>query len=86
MEKKNELSRQKGFHVSLRSNGTVDVAAIAALFGGGGHFTAAGFHLDLPLTEVKKKLFEIGDDLKRWEPKACKLPERVAFTAANGQR
>jgi phosphoesterase RecJ-like protein len=86
MEKKADASLQKGFHVSLRSNGTVDVAAIAALFGGGGHFTAAGFHLDLPLAEVKKKLFEIGDELKRWEPKACKLPERVAFMAANGQR
>ena len=86
MEKKSDPSPPRGFHVSLRSNGTVDVAAIAGLFGGGGHFTAAGFHLDLPLSEVKQKLFEIGDDLKRWEPKACKLPERVAFMAANEQR
>lgn len=86
MKKKSELSPQKGFHVSLRSNGTVDVAAIAGLFGGGGHFSAAGFHLDLPLSEVKRRLFEIGDELKRWEPNACRLPERVAFMAANGQR
>jgi bifunctional oligoribonuclease and PAP phosphatase NrnA len=86
MEKMTEPSAQKGFHVSLRSNGTVDVAAIAGLFGGGGHFTAAGFHLDLPLSEVKRRLFEIGDELKRWEPKACRLPERVAFMATNGRR
>ncbi|MGD9232563.1 MAG: bifunctional oligoribonuclease/PAP phosphatase NrnA, partial [Desulfobacterales bacterium] len=30
------------FHVSLRSDGAVDVAAIASLFGGGGHSSAAG--------------------------------------------
>jgi oligoribonuclease NrnB/cAMP/cGMP phosphodiesterase (DHH superfamily) len=29
--------------VSLRSNGTLDVAALAARYGGGGHKTAAGF-------------------------------------------
>ncbi len=76
----------KGFHVSLRSNGTVDAAAIAGMFGGGGHFSAAGFQLDLPLADVKKRLFEIGRELKRWEPKACKLPEREAFMAANWHR
>jgi phosphoesterase RecJ-like protein len=84
--KENDPAPPKGFHVSLRSNGTVDAAAVAGMFGGGGHFSAAGFHLDLPLAEVKKRLFEIGSDLKRWEPKACKLPERVAFMAANWQR
>jgi bifunctional oligoribonuclease and PAP phosphatase NrnA len=86
METKSGPSPPKGFHVSLRSNGTIDVAAIAELFGGGGHFTAAGFHLGLSLSEVKQKLFDIGDDLKRWEPKACRLPKRVAFMAANGHR
>ena len=30
------------YKVSLRSNGEVDVAAIAVLFGGGGHMRAAG--------------------------------------------
>jgi phosphoesterase RecJ-like protein len=84
--KENDPAPPKGFHVSLRSNGTVDAAAIADMFGGGGHFSAAGFQLDLPIEEVKKRLFEIGGDLKKWEPKACKLPERVAFMAANWQR
>lgn len=32
---------------SLRSNGTVDVAALAARFGGGGHKAAAGFTLPI---------------------------------------
>ena len=85
VKKKSEPSPPKGFHVSLRTNGTVDAAAIAGLFGGGGHFSAAGFHLDLPLAEVKRRLFEIGDELNRWEPKACKLPERVPFMAADWQ-
>ncbi|MDP3696720.1 MAG: DHHA1 domain-containing protein [Candidatus Taylorbacteria bacterium] len=34
-----------GVHVSLRSNGSVDVAKIAEKFGGGGHKSAAGFSL-----------------------------------------
>ncbi len=33
-----------GWKGSLRSRGEVDVAALAALFGGGGHHNAAGFH------------------------------------------
>lgn len=33
-------------HVSLRSNGTVDVSEIAARFGGGGHKKAAGFYIE----------------------------------------
>ncbi len=33
-------------HVSLRSDGTVDVSEIAAKFGGGGHKKAAGFYVD----------------------------------------
>lgn len=47
------------YHVSLRSDGSVDVASIAAEFGGGGHRTAAGFCLDLPLAEVKEKIFKL---------------------------
>ena len=38
---KQEMRRHTGYHVSLRSNGSVDAAAIASMFGGGGHFTAA---------------------------------------------
>lgn len=33
-----------GWKGSMRSRGDVDVAAIAGLFGGGGHHNAAGFH------------------------------------------
>ncbi|MDR0874771.1 MAG: 30S ribosome-binding factor RbfA [Clostridiales Family XIII bacterium] len=38
--------------VSMRSKETVDVAAIAAAFGGGGHVRAAGFTADGPLEDV----------------------------------
>lgn len=72
-----------GFNVSLRSNGSVDAAAIASLFGGGGHFTAAGFHINAPLYEVKKRLYEIAMKLEAWEPTACLIPKRPASMAAN---
>jgi phosphoesterase RecJ-like protein len=41
--------RTKG---SLRSRGRVDVGAIAAGLGGGGHHNAAGFTADAPIDEV----------------------------------
>jgi phosphoesterase RecJ-like protein len=75
-----------GFNVSLRSNGSVDAAAIASLFGGGGHFTAAGFHIDAPLFEVKKRLYEIAMQLSQWEPKACLIPNRPPTVAVNAGR
>ena len=37
---------EDGWKGSLRSRGGTDVAAIAALFGGGGHRNAAGFHAE----------------------------------------
>ncbi|MFY9513893.1 MAG: DHHA1 domain-containing protein [Rubrivivax sp.] len=44
-------------HVSLRSDGTVDVSEIAAKFGGGGHKKAAGFYIEsfskLPWKKIK---------------------------------
>lgn len=44
-------------HVSLRSDGTVDVSAIAAKYGGGGHKASAGFSLSsidsFPWKEIK---------------------------------
>lgn len=40
---------EKNIRLSLRSKGTVDVAAIAARLGGGGHENAAGVTLDGPL-------------------------------------
>ncbi|MBW2192283.1 MAG: bifunctional oligoribonuclease/PAP phosphatase NrnA [Deltaproteobacteria bacterium] len=50
-------------HVSLRSDGTVDVAAIAAAFGGGGHVTAAGFNMESTLSEVKSEIIDLAEKL-----------------------
>lgn len=41
-----QLAADGEIKVSLRSEGAVDVAAIAARYGGGGHRKAAGFRLD----------------------------------------
>jgi len=43
-------------HVSLRSDGSVDVAAIAGTFGGGGHHSAAGFQIESTLADIKSEL------------------------------
>jgi phosphoesterase RecJ-like protein len=40
--------------VSLRSKGEVDVQAVAARFGGGGHRNAAGFTIAVPLTDATR--------------------------------
>jgi phosphoesterase RecJ-like protein len=42
--------------VSLRSRGSVDVRAVAASFGGGGHPNAAGCTIDGELAEVEEKV------------------------------
>ncbi len=47
------------FHVSLRSDGDIDVAAIASTFGGGGHVGAAGFSIKTTLPELKSEIFEL---------------------------
>lgn len=52
------------YHVSLRSDGSVDVAAIAAAFGGGGHASAAGFNVDaMSLSELKARILNLTEDL-----------------------
>jgi phosphoesterase RecJ-like protein len=51
------------FHVSLRSDGAVDVAAIASLFGGGGHSSAAGFSIESTLSNIKSKIFGLADKI-----------------------
>jgi phosphoesterase RecJ-like protein len=51
------------FHVSLRSDGSVDVARVAADFGGGGHYSAAGFSIDVPLSEIKSRLIGLANAL-----------------------
>lgn len=42
-----------GTKVSLRSKGDADVKAVAEHFGGGGHYKASGFFLELPLAEAE---------------------------------
>jgi phosphoesterase RecJ-like protein len=45
-----------GTKVSLRSNGAVDVNAIARKFGGGGHIKASGAVVGAPLLEAQQKV------------------------------
>ncbi|MBN1930349.1 MAG: bifunctional oligoribonuclease/PAP phosphatase NrnA [Desulfobacterales bacterium] len=54
---------RKLFHVSLRSDGTVDVAAIAYFFGGGGHFSAAGFSIESTLSDLKHRIIQLSEIL-----------------------
>jgi phosphoesterase RecJ-like protein len=44
------------FRVSLRSKGSVNVAAVAAAFGGGGHECASGCGVDGPLSLTIERL------------------------------
>lgn len=44
------------YKASFRSNDYVNVSDICLMFGGGGHFHAAGCTLDLPLEQAKEKL------------------------------
>jgi phosphoesterase RecJ-like protein len=50
-------------HVSLRSDGSVDVAEIAANFGGGGHKVAAGFNTDASLEEMRAQIVRLAEKL-----------------------
>ncbi|MFO7558708.1 MAG: bifunctional oligoribonuclease/PAP phosphatase NrnA [Desulfobacterales bacterium] len=49
------------FHISLRSDGSVDVAGIAAAYGGGGHKSAAGFNVVSSLSEIKAEILNLAD-------------------------
>jgi len=44
------------FHVSLRSDGSVDVSSIASLYHGGGHYRAAGFDINAKLCDLRADL------------------------------
>ena len=44
---------------SMRSKGNIDVSAIAQIFNGGGHKTAAGFKSKYPLEEIKEKVLKM---------------------------
>jgi len=51
------------FHVSLRSDGTIDVSEIASDFGGGGHPVAAGFNIDAYIEDIKAKIIRLAEKL-----------------------
>ncbi|MEJ2155944.1 MAG: bifunctional oligoribonuclease/PAP phosphatase NrnA [Desulfobacteraceae bacterium] len=52
---------RRQYHVSLRSDGDVNVALIAAQFGGGGHANAAGFSVEATLDDLKHKIVELSE-------------------------
>ncbi len=55
---------EKGrYHVSLRSDGSVDVSNIASSFGGGGHASAAGFCTESRLPHLKSTIFKLAEVL-----------------------
>ena len=64
-ERRRSLGRKHGsdFHVSLRSDGEVNVAAIATSFGGGGHHNAAGFDIQATLPDLKRSIFYFSKNL-----------------------
>jgi bifunctional oligoribonuclease and PAP phosphatase NrnA len=55
--------RGERYHVSLRSDGSVDVSEIASFFGGGGHVSAAGFTIESTLLEIKSEIMGLADTL-----------------------
>lgn len=61
LENGGELKNRKRFHVSLRSDGSVDVSGIAMKFGGGGHAGAAGFSVESSLAELKQTIYNLSD-------------------------
>ena len=62
-EARTPLDDEGRYHVSLRSNGPVDVGSIAASYGGGGHPGAAAFTAFATLKEVKKEVMRISESL-----------------------
>ena len=48
--------KEKGFKASLRSNNYVNVSDVCMMFGGGGHFHAAGCTIAQSLEQVKEKM------------------------------
>ena len=60
---KKEVKSHEHFHVSLRSNGTINVAEIASNFDGGGHFSAAGFSMESTLAHLKSRIGKLTETL-----------------------
>ncbi len=63
MNNNKESDNTTQFHVSLRSSGTIDVAAIASSFGGGGHSSAAGFSIESTLSDLKARIVDLAEAL-----------------------
>ncbi|MDY6905116.1 MAG: bifunctional oligoribonuclease/PAP phosphatase NrnA [Thermodesulfobacteriota bacterium] len=51
------------FHVSLRSDGSVDVSKIAMAYGGGGHHRASGFNIADSIEGVKATILGMADEI-----------------------
>lgn len=60
---KEKSKKIKRFDVSLRSDGTVDVASIAASFGGGGHSIAAGFSIETTLSDITSQILKLAEKI-----------------------
>jgi bifunctional oligoribonuclease and PAP phosphatase NrnA len=58
---------RRNYHVSLRSDGCLDVAEIAMSFGGGGHANASGFSIESTLKELKTTILELSNRI----PEPC---------------
>jgi phosphoesterase RecJ-like protein len=58
-----KFTNMNRYHVSLRSDSSVDVAKIAGRFGGGGHSSAAGFQIESTLVALKTKIIDLAEDL-----------------------
>ena len=58
-----KFTNMNRYHVSLRSDSSVDVARIAGKFGGGGHTSAAGFQIESTLVALKTKVIDLAEDL-----------------------
>ncbi|UCG78136.1 MAG: bifunctional oligoribonuclease/PAP phosphatase NrnA [Nitrospirota bacterium] len=54
---------QKSWKVSLRSKGTIDISAVAAMFDGGGHRNAAGCSISGKLKDAKADLLKAVQDV-----------------------
>ena len=58
-----KFTNMNRYHVSLRSDSSVDVAKIASKFGGGGHASAAGFQIESTLVALKTKIITLAEEL-----------------------
>ena len=58
-----KFANMNRYHVSLRSDDSVDVAKIASKFGGGGHTSAAGFQIESTLVALKTKIITLAEEL-----------------------